>query len=115
MHAGDNYLSKLFKEYIQKNEPNNPVVTCSAELEFEASMYKNDGKTPEEKRRVFNEFFEAYGCKGSMLNELLKVCSDHLNIQKFYTAGQDCVSSWIIQKGDTALTAAGKIHTDFQK
>lgn len=33
----------------------------------------------------------------------------------FYTAGKDDVRAWLIKKGDTALTCAGKIHSDLEK
>ncbi|CAI2371908.1 unnamed protein product [Moneuplotes crassus] len=115
MEEGDNEISSEFKQYINENEPNNPVITLSATLEDEASIIKNDGKTDAEKKELFNEYFEAYGSSGSKLPELLSICSDHLNLQKYYTAGPAAVSSWLIEKGTTADEAAGKIHSDFQK
>jgi GTP-binding protein YchF len=115
MGQGDNHLSNEFKAYIKENEPDNPVITLSAELEFEASVIKNDGNSDEEKRQLFNEYLDAYGQNGSRLSDLLSIWSDHLSLQKFYTAGPECVSSWLIHKGGTADEAAGKIHTDFQK
>ena len=60
MKDDGNEISREFIEYIQENEPQNPVVTLSAELEFEASVIKNDGKDKEEKEMIYNEYFEAY-------------------------------------------------------
>ena len=115
MEEGDNEISREFKDYVKENEPQNPVITLSANLEFEASVIKNDGRDDDEKKELFEEYFEVYGASGSKLPELLTVCGDHLNLQKFYTAGPTAVSSWLIKKGATAPEAAGKIHTDFQK
>ena len=115
MEDGDNDISKEFKSFIKDNEPKNPVITLSAELEFEASIIKNEGQTQQEKKDLYYEYFDAYGCKESRLKDLLNICSDHLELQKFYTAGPTWVSSWLIPKGATARQAAGKIHTDFEK
>ena len=115
MEEGDNEISREFKKYIKEYEPNNPVITLSAELEFEASVMKNDGRDEAEKKELYNEYFDVYGADGSKLSDLLTLWSDHLNLSKFYTAGPTAVSSWLIKKGATAEQAAGKIHTDFQK
>jgi ribosome-binding ATPase YchF (GTP1/OBG family) len=45
---------------------------------------------------------EIYGMKESKMDELLELCSNILNLQKFYTAGPTHVSSWFIDKGSTA-------------
>ena len=89
MQEGDNEISREFKAFIKETEPKNPVLTLSAELEFEAAMIKNEGASAEEKKELYNEYLEAYGMNGSRLNDLMSICSDHLNLQKFYTAGQD--------------------------
>ena len=115
MKDDGNEISREFIEYIQENEPQNPVVTLSAELEFEASVIKNDGKDKEEKEMIYNEYFEAYEWEGSKLSNFISKCCDHLNLQRYYTAGHEWVSSWLIKKGTTAKEAAGKIHTDFEE
>ena len=38
-----------------------------------------------------------------------------LNLIYYFTAGEDEVKAWTIQKGDKAPEAAGKIHSDFEK
>jgi ribosome-binding ATPase YchF (GTP1/OBG family) len=67
------------------------------------------------KDELYKEYFSAYDVESSKINDLLSICSDHLNLHKFYTAGPEQVSSWLIPKGATAREAAGKIHTDFEK
>ncbi len=51
---------------------------------------------------------------GSSLNKLLRLAYSRLGLISFFTAGVKEVRAWTIQKGTTALVAAGKIHTDFQ-
>ena len=38
-----------------------------------------------------------------------------LGLHTFFTAGPKEVRAWTIPKGSTASSAAGKIHTDFEK
>ena len=37
------------------------------------------------------------------------------DLMSFLTAGEDEVRAWTIRRGDTALTAAGKIHSDIAR
>lgn len=49
----ENDLTKQFKEYMAENEPQSPVITLSAQLEFEAAEMKNDGATSDEQHEIF--------------------------------------------------------------
>ena len=40
---------------------------------------------------------------------------DLLGLQTYFTAGEKEVRAWTIKKGDSAPTAAGKIHSDFTR
>lgn len=108
--SGGNELSKQFMAHVESEYPGTPVVTLSVLLESEIVRARI-----EEGEAAAKDFMELYGLEESRLDELLEHCSDILNLQKFYTAGPACVSSWFVEKGATAPKAAGKIHGDFEK
>jgi small GTP-binding protein len=60
------------------------------------------------------EFVEIYGVERG-LDRLIKRSFDLLGLICYLTAGKDEVRSWTIRNGDTAVIAAGKIHTDFAR
>ncbi len=49
------------------------------------------------------------------LNRLIRSGYDLLGLQTYFTAGEKEVRAWTIRKGDSAPTAAGKIHSDFER
>jgi ribosome-binding ATPase len=49
------------------------------------------------------------------LNWLIKKSYEALNLISFFTSGEKETKAWTVKRGSTAPTAAGKIHTDFQK
>jgi obg-like ATPase 1 len=51
----------------------------------------------------------------SVLPRVVKVGYNVLNLQYFFTAGEDEVRCWTIPAGATAPEAAGAIHTDFER
>ena len=51
----------------------------------------------------------------SALPKIITTGFSALQLQYFFTAGEDEVRAWTIQKGTKAPQAAGKIHTDFEK
>jgi ribosome-binding ATPase YchF (GTP1/OBG family) len=61
------------------------------------------------------EFMEMYGLKQSGLDKLIIAGYKLLGLISYLTAGEPEVRSWTIKNGDTALIAAGKIHTDFMR
>lgn len=61
------------------------------------------------------EFMQMYGLKESGLDKLIVAGYDLLGLISYLTAGEPEVRAWTIKRGDTALIAAGKIHTDFMK
>ncbi|MBI5778667.1 MAG: redox-regulated ATPase YchF [Planctomycetes bacterium] len=78
----------------------------SLKLEYEISSLP-----PEEQ----NGFLSDYGLKSLQTPEVAKLCYQTLGLQPFFTVGSDEVRAWTIRKGDTALIAAGKIHTDMAR
>jgi GTP-binding protein YchF len=81
------------------------VVICS-KLEAEIAELENGEKT---------EFLQDYGLQESGLDRVIKAGYDLLGLQTFFTTGEKEVRAWTISSGASALTAAGTVHTDFEK
>jgi hypothetical protein len=82
------------------------VVICG---KFEAELAEIP--TEEEKR----EFLAELGLEESGLSILIHAVYRLLGLRTFFTAGEDECRAWTIHAGDKAPTAAGVIHTDFEK
>ncbi len=86
---------------------NAQVIGICAQVENELAALQND-----EERA---EFMQMYGLKQSGLDRLVVAGYGLLGLISYLTAGEPEVRAWTIKKGDTALIAAGKIHTDFMR
>jgi ribosome-binding ATPase YchF (GTP1/OBG family) len=106
--ADDGANNKNFQKIceIAKTE-NAGVVGICANIECELAGLQSD-----DERR---EFMEMYGLKQSGLDKLVVLGYKLLGLISYLTAGEPEVRSWTIKNGDTALIAAGKIHTDFMR
>lgn len=62
-----------------------------------------------------SEFLREFGVAESGVTDLIRMTYDLLGLQTFFTAGEKEVRAWTIVKGDVARTAAGVIHTDFDR
>ena len=82
------------------------VVVLCGDIEGELA-----GMEPEERAL----FLEDLGLEQSGLTRLIHHAYDLLGLQTFYTAGPKEIRAWNIRQGDTGPTAAGVIHTDFEK
>jgi len=60
-------------------------------------------------------FMEDIGIKQSAKNRLTKFVYKILGYISFFTVGSDEVRAWSIRKGQTAVEAAGAIHTDLTR
>ena len=60
-------------------------------------------------------FLSDYGLKEPAKTRLIQSAYDTLNLCSFFTVGPDEVRAWTIRRGDTAVIAAGKIHTDLSR
>ncbi len=60
-------------------------------------------------------FLKEMGLKVSGLSEIIRTGYQILNLVTFYTAVGPELRAWVLPRGTTALHAAGKIHTDFEK
>jgi hypothetical protein len=60
-------------------------------------------------------FMQEYGIEEPSLNRMIRLSYDLLKQQSFFTVGEDEVRAWTVQRGATAVEAAGAIHTDLQR
>jgi GTP-binding protein YchF len=61
------------------------------------------------------ELLQSMGQPESGLDMLARVGFDTLGLQTFLTANSREARAWTVRRGDTALDAAGVVHTDFQR
>jgi len=82
------------------------VITLCGELEMELTQLDSDAA----------EGFRAeFGITESGLDRIIKLSYELLGLISFFTTASDEVKAWSIQKGITALKAAGKIHSDMER
>ena len=60
-------------------------------------------------------FMEEYGIEELSLSKMISLSYDLLQLQSFFTVGEDEVRAWTTRRGASAVEAAGEIHTDLQK
>ncbi len=61
------------------------------------------------------EFMKEYQIEELSLSRMIRLSYDLLQLQSFFTVGEDEVRAWTTRRGATALDAAGEIHTDLQR
>lgn len=101
----DNDYVKQVKEYAAKN--GSDVIVICGKLESEISELE----TIEEKK----EFLESVGLTESGLDKLARAAYHSLDLQTFFTAGEQENRAWTFKRGSFAPQAAGVIHTDFER
>ena len=60
-------------------------------------------------------FMKDYGLTETASARLIRAAYELLGLQSFFTMGEDEVRAWTVRRGDTAVIAAGKIHSDIAK
>jgi ribosome-binding ATPase YchF (GTP1/OBG family) len=60
-------------------------------------------------------FMKEYGIEELSLSRMIKLSYDLLQLQSFFTVGEDEVRAWTTRRGASAVEAAGEIHTDIQR
>lgn len=60
-------------------------------------------------------FMQEYGIEEPSLQRMIRRSYDLLQLQSFFTVGEDEVRAWTVRRGAVAHEAAGTIHTDLQK
>ena len=101
-------LHEVEREYAAElgERPAAAVTAICGKIEAELAAME-----PEEVR----EFMDGYGLPESGLERLIAAGYKLLGLMSFLTAGEDECRAWTIPIGSTAVTAAGAIHSDFEK
>ena len=83
-----------------------PSVAVQGKLEMEIAQL-----SPEDAA----VFMQEYGIQEPSLNRMIRLSYDLLDVQSFFTVGEDEVRAWTVRRGANAQEAAGEIHTDLQR
>jgi GTP-binding protein YchF len=99
-------LTAVFNLYKYATGKKSEVTSISVKIEEEISQLEPDER---------ELFLKELGIPVSGIDRLIKMCYRLLGLISFFTVKLPELRAWTIRKGTTALEAAGKIHTDFQK
>ncbi|CAJ0933228.1 unnamed protein product, partial [Mesorhabditis belari] len=98
------WLPKI-KAWIDENDPGAKLIPFSGAFELKIIEMPGD-----EREKFYKEVSAT-----SNLDKIVHTGYEALQLQYFFTAGEDEVKCWTIQKNTKAPQAAGRIHTDFEK
>ena len=101
MENGNNYTKATKEKYPEQKH----IIIC-ADIEDQITDLK-----PEERA----DYMQNIGLKKTGLDQLIKTGYDLLNLNTFFTSGPKESRAWTIKKNTNAQSAAGVIHTDFEK
>ncbi len=90
----------------QQMELDVPSVSLMGKLEMEIAQLPPDDAAM---------FMEEYGIKELSLNKMISLSYELLQVQSFFTVGEDEVRAWETKIGATAQESAGEIHTDLMR
>ena len=89
-----------------EHEFETPSVALQGKLEMEiAQLSKEDAEV----------FMQEFGIQELSLSRMINLSYDLLQVQSFFTVGEDEVRAWETKRGATAQESAGEIHTDLQR
>lgn len=103
--APSNPLVAKVRDYARTHHACETVVVC-AQLESDLADL-----SPEEAR----EYLKELGVTESGMSQLIQSTYRVLGLRTFFTFNDKEVRAWTIHAGDTAVRAAGIIHTDFER
>jgi hypothetical protein len=83
-----------------------PSVALMGKLEMEMAQLSSEDAAM---------FMEEYGIEELSLNRMIRLSYDLLQVQSFFTVGEDEVRAWETKIGATAQESAGEIHTDLMR
>jgi len=61
------------------------------------------------------DFLADLGVSEPARDRFVRAGYDLLRLISFFTVGEDEVRAWTIERGDTAVRAAGKVHSDMER
>ena len=98
---GNNYTEVFIEKFGKKN-----TLIVSADIENQINDLNNDEK---------KNYMEMIGLKEIGLDMLIQKGYEILELDTFFTSGQEETRAWTFQKNCLAPKAAGEVHTDFEK
>ena len=87
-------------------ELDHPSVALPGKLEMEISQLSSEDA---------QLFMSEYGIQEPALNLMIRLSYELLNLQSFFTVGEDEVRAWTTRRHATALESAGEIHSDIAR
>ncbi len=103
--TGGPHIAAL-RHAVQAHHEEAEIVVFSAKFEAELAELSGDER---------KEYLAAAGVDEPGLDRLIHAGYRLLNLQTFFTIGENEVRAWTIHRGETAFQAAGEIHSDFQR
>lgn len=100
-NVSENEVMSGKKDHVGKD-----IVQISAKLENDLVMISEDER---------KEYFEELGIHASGLDRVIRRGYSVLGLISFFTFNDTEIRAWAVQKGTNAQSAAGKIHSDFEK
>lgn len=101
----DEASEDLYKRLVEKAGKES-VIKIYAKLESEIS------ELPENERE---EYAKELGIESDSLDDFIKKCYQMLNLITFYTINKNETRAWSIKRGEKAVSAAGKVHSDMER
>ena len=83
-----------------------PLLTLQGKLEMELTQLPPDEA---------QAFLQEYGLQESGARRVIRAAYDLLNTQTFYTVGEPEAHAWMLRRGESALDAAGTVHSDIAR
>jgi len=91
---------------IQISRKGVSFLALSAEIEKELNSLSDDEK---------KDFLKDFNLSEGIADRFIKKLYECLDLISFYTVGEDEVRAWSMTRGESALHAAGKIHSDIER
>ncbi len=101
VQSGNNYTKSFIDKFGKEN-----TLVVSADIENQINELELDEK---------KNYMEMIGLKKTGLDLLIQKGYKILELDTYFTSGEEETRAWTIQKNCTAPKAAGEIHTDFEK
>jgi hypothetical protein len=98
--------TKSLQSTLNARFPSLPVLPLCGKIEMEISSLSPDERKP---------FLDELGIDEPASNKLIHTCYRILGLISFLTVGEDEVRAWTIKKSTSALSAAGKVHSDIER
>jgi GTP-binding protein YchF len=106
LHGDEGPHLRALRKTIAESGEHAEVVPFSAKIEAELAELPSRDRA---------DFLASLGVESTGLERLIRAGYHLLGLRTFFTIGDNEARAWTIHAGDTAATAAGTIHTDFER